>query len=289
MDAEIRDNLRREELRAAYLLKRTGRVEEAFDFLETRWLAGDHIAGQLYLDALNDRPDSERLVLAPRLHALARGDVGSARETWRSWFPVTATFAEPETWVGGFYELALELGTSSDKRLESALRALWTHPSVHGCYGDRASDPVNQERVALTASTLQERGHLYGFARLPNGAFAACGVIAIQEEHGSDWLVFYVPLGALNGTYPGGHPFAWPTAETRSWQAPLDDWLAAVGRWGFERTPFALGLIGHDVSGNEHASQLEEGPPSERTKGYLWPGKGGLGWFPVTKWEPSGR
>jgi len=36
-----------------------------------------------------------------------------------------------DTWYGGFYELALEIGETSDKQLGDTLQAIWSHPSVH--------------------------------------------------------------------------------------------------------------------------------------------------------------
>lgn len=290
MDHELRDSLRRENLRAAVLLLRRGQVVEALDFLEARLGVGEASVESLLIETLTARPESERLALAPRLHRLARRGMGTALGLWRAWFPSGETFTGAETWLGGFYELSLELGPSSGERLAAALRAIWSHPSVEGCYLDKSRDATDQDRIAPSAALALGSDRQFGFTRLPNGALAVCGTYLIREERGTDWLDFCVPAGALEAAYPGGHPFAWPNAETCSWQGPLDEWLADLGRFVFAQCPFALGLIGHEVSGETQAARIGvQGPPEERTSGYLWPHDGRLGWFPVTKREKGRR
>ncbi|WP_330327463.1 hypothetical protein [Streptomyces pseudovenezuelae] len=67
-------------------------------------------------------------------------------------------------------------------------------------------------------------GHLRGQVRLPTGQLVVCGCVAIRgDDESSDWLDFYVPLGALDNAglaYWDGRPFF------RS--AVMDDWLAAI-------------------------------------------------------------
>jgi hypothetical protein len=55
-------------------------------------------------------------------------------------------FTADEAWNGGFYELALEVGARSDDRLRAALKALWSHPDLDGCYLDRGREPSDQPR-----------------------------------------------------------------------------------------------------------------------------------------------
>src|SRR5689334_19025851 len=138
-------------------------------------------------------------------------------------------FEDPEAWLGGYYELAIELGIRSDERLLTALTAVWSDPDLDGVYLDRDTEPWRQTRQTVTAESLRV-AHLQGLARLPNGAIIACGTCLIREDDGPDWLVLYLPMGALATAYDvGGYPFE-PNAETsRPWREILDAWLARVG------------------------------------------------------------
>lgn len=181
-------------------------------------------------------------------------------------------FTEDDAWFGGFYEVAIELGPPSDDRLRSALGALWRHSDLQGCYLDSNREPSDQERVSPD-SAATEGQHLRGVARMPNGLRVACGSVVIREEHGSDWLDFYLPMGSLGKIYPAG---AFPVPEEpkrpTAWRSEVDDWLAAVGGWVARAVPIRLGLIGWEVSGAEYASDLEaSGIPAKRYVGYLWP------------------
>ncbi len=182
---------------------------------------------------------------------------------------MTISFTHEETWYGGFYELALELGAPSDERLLTALQALWAFLPLEGCYLDRHVEPSAQPRLTPSPALLQHT-HLQGIAQLPNSCRVACGTCVIREEDGSDWLDFYLPLGALSGAYDlGGYPF--DDRRHDHWQRPVDAWLARLGYHVFAAIPFELGLIGMEVSGITSAAELAQaGIPDRREIGYLW-------------------
>jgi hypothetical protein len=127
---------------------------------------------------------------------------------------------------------------------------------------------------------LDHSNHVYGVAQLP-AAHVACGTCTVREEGGSDWVVFYLPMGALGRAYlVGGYPFS-PGNE--SWQGPLDRWLAALGEAVYARFAFALGLIGHETSGDYHAADFERAEvPDRRWVGILLPRAGRRPYFPRT-------
>ena len=56
-------------------------------------------------------------------------------------------FTHEDTWKGGSYELAIELGERDDDRLGAALKALWQHPSLEGCYLQMEAEPEDQARA----------------------------------------------------------------------------------------------------------------------------------------------
>jgi len=193
-------------------------------------------------------------------------------------------FTNPNAWLGGFYELAIELGPRSDERLLAALTAVWSNPNLDGVYLDDDTEPWQQTRQAITAESLQV-DHLYGLARLPNGVTIASGACLIREDDGPDWLVLYLPMGALGTAYSvGGHPFE-PNSETsRPWREILDAWLARIGVAVYDRVQYRLALVGFEVSGMAYADELmQAGIPTERDMGYLWPEGDRVTFYPCTK------
>jgi hypothetical protein len=197
-----------------------------------------------------------------------------------------AAFSCDESWHGGFYELAIELGERCDPRLAQALNACWDDPDVQGCYTSRQSEPQHQERVAPTFSLLTKHGHLLGIATLPTGDQVVCGSCAIREDDGPDWLVFYIPVAALSLTDSrvGGFPFG-DVEACQDWRAPLDDWLARIASRIHATVPISLGLIGFEVSGHAYAREVEaNGVPENRHTCYLVPSGNTLDIYPTTHW-----
>jgi hypothetical protein len=186
-------------------------------------------------------------------------------------------FTADDVWNGGFYELAIEVGPPSDQRLRAVLEAIWQHPDLDGCYSDRGREPAEQPRKL--PDRIEGYSHLQGIARLPNGSRVACGTCLIREEDdGSDWLDFYVPMGALGTAYPsGGFPFGTNADWPGPWRQEVEDWLAAIGQQALRATAFRLAIIGFEVSGQVYAAEIAaRGIPEERFVGYLWPSGGSI-------------
>ncbi|MFD8237175.1 hypothetical protein ACFV20_35535 [Streptomyces sp. NPDC059696] len=183
-----------------------------------------------------------------------------------------AAFRDRSNWSGGFYELAIEVGSTDDAALQAVLSAVWSAAEVRGTYALTDREPAEQEPVPCTVASLTEYGHLHGRVRLPTGQWVVCGGVAIRGgDDSSDWLDFYVPDGALDNAgvpHGDGRPFF------RS--AVLDDWLAGIGTAVFERVGFRLAVIGWEVSGCTDAATLAGRLPEERSIGYLLPREGGL-------------
>ncbi|WP_258543877.1 hypothetical protein [Streptomyces ipomoeae] len=196
-------------------------------------------------------------------------------DLFRSWNDHVMTSPDSfrhANWSGGCYELAIEVGSTDDARLQAVLSAVWSAASVQGCYGDGNREPEEQDPVPCTVASLAEFGHLRGRVRLSTGQLVACGCVAIRGgDESSDWLDFYVPLGTLDHAgiaYWDGRPFF------RS--AVMDDWLAGIGIETFEQALFSLGVIGFEVSGCADAATLAGRLPEERGIGYLLPQEGVL-------------
>lgn len=199
----------------------------------------------------------------------------------------SADFTLADNWCGGFYELALELGDTSDVRLEAALGALWSAAGVEGCYGSRWTPATSQEVVPCTLASLERSSHLYGVVPLPNGAPMVCGVVAVREDNGPDWLDFYLPLGALGRADPRSHEHMAGDPDQNSaslaWRRPIDDWLADLGARVYTAVDFRLGLIGNEVSGQIDATTFAANPPTHHSIGYLIPREGQLRYLPATE------
>lgn len=95
-----------------------------------------------------------------------------------------AAFTLTDNWLGGFYELAVELGEADDQRLGSALEALWHAAGVVGCYGNQEREPQEMATVPCSAKSLASFGHLRGLVTLPNGVPMVCGAVAVRETEG---------------------------------------------------------------------------------------------------------
>ena len=195
-------------------------------------------------------------------------------------------FKDKDTWLGSFYELALELGDRSDEHLYSALRRVWEFPDLQGCYLRPDLEPDEQPQVGVPLN-LEEANWLYGIARMPNGLRVACGTLFVREDDGTDWLVIYMPMGALAQTYKEARrPLSDSFLMLQVAKRELDDWFASLGVYVFREVPFRLGLIGHEVSGWTLAKLVEEaGIPEMRYMSYLWPQQGRVEYFRATQLE----
>jgi len=90
VDDEIQRGLREDDLRAAVLLRRAGRIGEALDRLEAAFLVGSEQAHGLFLETLRAVPEAERLAHAARLDRLACHELEAAERLWREWFRAAA-------------------------------------------------------------------------------------------------------------------------------------------------------------------------------------------------------
>jgi len=196
---------------------------------------------------------------------------------------------DQENWAGGFYELAIEIGPTDDRRLEETLTALWRIAAIEGCFVGGRAGRSGRVAVPVSLSSLETAGHLRGAVTLPGNRVSVCGVVALREEKAgtgrSDWLVLYVPLGALARIDPRvrGFPFDDQSgAASLAWRRPLDMRLADVGTRVYTEVPFELALVGLESVGEIHAEGLQAGIPTVRMHGILAPVDGKLRYYGAT-------
>jgi hypothetical protein len=200
-------------------------------------------------------------------------------------------WTDEDVWCGGYYELAIEVGPRDDARLDTALRAAWSHPAVEGVYSRRDVEPEAQERLDPSQVTWKKRDQ-HGVLTLSDGTRLACGTVVVRETRGIDWLDLYLPMGSLTLARPdvGAFPFA-DGMPSRPWREPLDALLAQIGQRIWVATPFRLALVGHEVSGQAYAENIgaQGGVPEARWIGYLYSDEAGedaaLVWYPPTRYD----
>lgn len=187
-----------------------------------------------------------------------------------------------DAWCGGFYELALEYPGGDSAPVVAGLHAVWGLPVLDGCYLERAEELNAQHRVDFS-SALDWQNHIQGIATLEGNRKTACGTCCVPEDGGSNWLVFYLPMGSLGNVLPV-HAFPFDTLDHDNWRVPLDCWLAQLGQTVFLHAPFLLGLVGFECSGEACAADLaRSGIPSSRQSGLLVPSDAGLTFYPRTQ------
>ena len=186
---------------------------------------------------------------------------------------MTTYFTHEDSWTGGFYELAIDVGSTSDEAVLPLLQALWSHPALDGCYLDRTREPADQLRLMMLPELLHHT-HLQGIVHLPNNHSFPCGTCLLRELGNTTWIDFYIPTGALERIYPlKGFPLSHQDTDAqRQWQQPLDNLFAELGKYVFERAAYRFALIGYEVAAEVDATQIIQiGTPERRWMGYLWP------------------
>ena len=185
-------------------------------------------------------------------------------------------FTPDDVWHGGFFELSIELGDRCDDRINTAVQTIWENPKLTGCFVDRTINPDSQKPAKPPLVTEDDWCHVYGIADFDGSEKRlACGSCVVRETDGPDWLDFYFPMGALERLFSvGGFPFQ-DQNEPVPWLPCVENWLAELGLWLSSRIPMRMGLIGFECSGSTDLKTMiqEQGIPSERWIGYIYPDK----------------
>lgn len=181
-----------------------------------------------------------------------------------------------ETWVGGFYEVAIVLGktqsATADARLRRALTELWSIQDVR----------LSQE---LNLDNLNELGRIEGTLDHPTLGALVFGTVVVREReapNGDDWLYAVVPLGGLServesvGAWPAGND-----EGSRSWREPLEETLGDLALAVARAVPITMALIGYEIAG----VIPDFNPDGPRRIGFVLRGKDGeLAYWPTTDW-----
>ena len=186
-------------------------------------------------------------------------------------------FTFPGVWLGGYYELAIELSSKAAVHRMRTATAIWTHESLRGCF--RSSDSEPKDQVIMRPQEIGD--HCFGIATLPNAHDVACGTLTVSEEDGPDWLCFYIPMGSLATAYDvGGYPFG--PVDNLHWRPVIDKWLISIAERAHGHVPFRLALLGYETAGAHRAEEiLRTGVPCDSPLGFLLPDDGCLRYVPA--------
>lgn len=201
----------------------------------------------------------------------------------------SADLDDPDNWIGGHYELAIELGDPDDSRLTTAVTTLWSLAGAEGCFKwpDRNRP---HEAAEFSLESINTNAQLHGVVRIPDSKRLVCGIVATRlfetvapGFYAPDWVTFFIPLGALNraGIDTAGYPFG-DLASSATWRQSLDEWLADIGVRLFHVVNYRLGLVGMEVAGAANSDRMDSGVPSERGFCFLVPESRGVSYYPAT-------
>lgn len=190
-------------------------------------------------------------------------------------------FTAPDTWVGEFYELVLELPERTDACIAQALSSIWQLPGLAGCYLSRDVEPEAQVQVSPTE--IPHEGHVYGYAQLPNAKSCACGTYVTDFDPDGLWVSFYLPLGSLGQAYYfGGYPFGDWNRTIESSLVVVNTWLKGLAESIYKDFRFVFGVIGFESGFEALKKEALGGVPETRSEGLLIPENGTLSWYPPT-------
>ena len=187
---------------------------------------------------------------------------------------MTTLFTREYAWAAGYYELTLVLAGSADVTLRAAQAALWSHPSLHGCYLDPSIEPEDQERYLVGDPRLDLHTPLHGIAELSSELMAPCMTGVVRVDQKPDWIWLGIPRGSLEKLF-----FDPPFEETEL----IDRIFLEVADQVHRASPIRIGFIATEESLAQYVDQFDRGGvPKERRVGFLVPSGEGLQYFPAT-------
>jgi hypothetical protein len=199
--------------------------------------------------------------------------------------PDPTAFTDRDNWGGSCYELAVRLAPGADAA--AAVRAVWAHPDLTGCYLDNIAAPGDQRHLAPADLQLPGAAHVFGWAGTPAGRMV-CATHVVESGHrgAAGRVELCLPVGALERLVPSlRHPID-GYGQNRSWREPVDVWLATVADALAGAVPFTVASTGVDVAGTDLALGADGTPPADRGVSVLVPSRRGTGAvrFPPTRW-----
>ncbi|MFF3099440.1 hypothetical protein [Viridibacillus arvi] len=162
-------------------------------------------------------------------------------------------YNNPETWIGGFYELSMEYFPSGDsKRLNIALEALCKNALVKGLWKEKGDYP-NQSISLPIHIENQNNSQFYGTLSLSNGIELPCVIFVTRIENESEWLDITIPQASFEKIFPYKYPL---TYELNPWLNKIDEIYTGLAETIFANSPFDLAMIGEEITGYTNQEEI---------------------------------
>ncbi|ULH18351.1 hypothetical protein MF271_23115 (plasmid) [Deinococcus sp. KNUC1210] len=195
-------------------------------------------------------------------------------------------FTSSDSWLGEYFELALDLGPKDDDKLRAAWNTLWSSERLNGIYLHHQAEPEDQEKEAAESFVLDNHSaHVYAVAKVSSDISVPAHVIIVREEAGNDWLYVSFPseiIGEIFKWPPDSYPIG-DLAEHLRWMCQIESWFTDLAQEIFASVKFEMGLIGFEIAGWPTAESIRrDGVPEKRQIGYLFPENERLIYFPRT-------
>jgi hypothetical protein len=155
-------------------------------------------------------------------------------------------YSAPESWLGSYYELAIEISTTpDDERLRAGVDRLWSASVfVGGPWPDKLA---TRDTVLPQLPREEEMAASYGLLRIRDLGVVRCVAWIIRETgRGSDWVDLCIPTAALE---PFGLAYPLVSESLCDLIKTIDRTLLEVAVHVFAAMPFQLAVIGEEVSG----------------------------------------
>lgn len=161
-------------------------------------------------------------------------------------------FNKPKNWTGGFYELSIEFDSADNKGLNQALIALKNFKLFNGFWKDRQD--FGSHSITLPITFDEGSVHqLYGMVSLFGGHTLPCLISLIKVQGESDWVDLSIPQATLEQFYSYKYPL---TKKLNPWLAKVDEIFIKIAETIFNHSPFALAMIGEEISGYKNQAEI---------------------------------
>jgi hypothetical protein len=170
-----------------------------------------------------------------------------------------STYQNKDSWIGGYYELAIELHPAGDtNRLINFLKILCGFDEINELYESELDYKV---KTTGGPNSFDETSYrLYTTLNLPDKTIIGAIIIILRMEGESDWISLSIPIGMLNKLYPINYGTDFSISyKFNDWQKSFDQYLISIAEKLYIHEPFNLGIIGWEVLAEINQNEITSG------------------------------
>ena len=170
-----------------------------------------------------------------------------------------ASYTNPDTWIGGFYELSIEYYPfGNNKRVHGALTALCNSDHFNGVWEDKKD--YQMQSISLPIHIDEDSViQLYGTLTLTLSHSIElelpCLVTVVRVDGKSDWLDVAIPQAAFEKIFPYKYPL---TLELNPWLQGINELYTQLAEIIYCGSPFDFAMIGEEISGYTNQEDLTD-------------------------------